>query len=253
MNDRLQTELQRLYLPPPEAGAATGGSPLLDAAGAVRALVLEWAAPADWPALGAVWQGVQTDLGLPAPAIAVSGTDGCQLWFSLAAPVPAPQAMALLDRLRARFPAAASPARVRAWPCWDGATPPRLQHAAPVPALQPDGERWSAFIAPDLAPMFAETPWLDLPPGRDGQAALLARLASIAPRQLQATLDALPPAATPAPSADGAALGPPAGMPAAAMPAQNDPRRFLLEVMNDERVALALRIEAAKALLMPGG
>ena len=29
----------------------------------------------------------------------------------------------------------------------------------------------------------------------------------------------------------------------------DDPRRFLLRVMNDESVALALRIEAAKALL----
>ena len=34
---------------------------------------------------------------------------------------------------------------------------------------------------------------------------------------------------------------------------RDDPRRFLIEVMNDERVALALRIEAAKALLPYGG
>jgi hypothetical protein len=32
-----------------------------------------------------------------------------------------------------------------------------------------------------------------------------------------------------------------------------DARRFLLDVMNDERVALALRIEAAKALLSSNG
>ncbi len=31
--------------------------------------------------------------------------------------------------------------------------------------------------------------------------------------------------------------------------ATDDPRRFLLRVMNDESVSLALRIEAAKALL----
>jgi hypothetical protein len=31
-----------------------------------------------------------------------------------------------------------------------------------------------------------------------------------------------------------------------------DPRRFLLDVMNDPTVALALRIDAAKALLLQG-
>jgi hypothetical protein len=34
---------------------------------------------------------------------------------------------------------------------------------------------------------------------------------------------------------------------------EGDPRRFLLRVMNDGSVALALRIEAAKALLGQGG
>ena len=54
-------------------------------------MVLELTGPADWDVLSAVWRGVQADLELPAPAIAVSGTDGLQLWFSLEAPVPAAQ------------------------------------------------------------------------------------------------------------------------------------------------------------------
>ena len=44
---------------------------------------------------------------------------------------------------------------------------------------------------------------------------------------------------------------------AAPIAAARGPRKFLLDVMNDERVALPLRIEAAKALLPwfegPGG
>ncbi|MFL6626355.1 MAG: hypothetical protein ACJ8G1_07905, partial [Vitreoscilla sp.] len=48
----------------------------------------------------------------------------------------------------------------------------------------------------------------------------------------------------------------PASVPASAAPvagstskAEDDPRHFLQRVMNDERIDMALRIEAAKALL----
>jgi hypothetical protein len=216
--NRLESELQRLY-PPPSAGQ-------------VRALVLELARPADWEALARVWRGVQLDLQLPAPAIAVSGTDGLQLWFSLQQATPAPQAAAFLAQLRARYLADVAPTRLRAMP---SAAEPAWQ-AAPVPAPQAGTENWSAFVAPDLAPVFADTPWLDIPPGVDGQADLLARLESIKPAALEAAMQRLQPAV-----ADTAA-------PADA--AQDiDPRRFLQRVLNDETVALTLRIEAAKALL----
>ena len=84
--NRLELELQRLYLPAAPAGPTGNGQPhrLVDASGAVRALVLALARPADWAALAEVWKGVQTDLDLPAPAISVSGTDALRLWFSLA-------------------------------------------------------------------------------------------------------------------------------------------------------------------------
>ena len=211
--NRLQSELQRLY-------AADGGD--------VRALVLELARPADWDALGQVWRGVQADLQLPAPGIAVSGTDGLQLWFSLQQPVSAARAGDFLARLRARYLPGIAPTRVRA------ATQPPT-----VPAQDAATGNWSAFVAPDLAPVFADTPWLDIQPGAEGQADLLARLESVKPAAFDAAMLQLQPAATPAadPSAvDGA-------------PQDVDPRRFLQRVLNDETVALALRIEAAKALL----
>ncbi|MDZ7857094.1 hypothetical protein [Sphaerotilus sp.] len=214
---RLQAERDRLYR--------------AEADGRVRALVLALARPADWTALGRVWQGVQTDLGWPAPGISVSGTDACQLWFSLAEPVPAAEAHALLEHLRTRYLADIPPHRVALLPSRDGA------HLAPViPTLQADGEVWSAYIAPDLAPVFAETPWLDIRPGSEGQAELLSRLVSIRAEEYRAAL----PVAVAVSPVDGSTVG-----------GFTDPRAFLLQVMNDAQVEMALRIEAAKALLHP--
>lgn len=213
---RLASELQRLYASP------------LSASGEARALLLELARPADWDELGKVWRGVQADLHLPAPGIAVSGTDGLQLWFSLQQPVGAARAAEFLARLQARYLAGVAPARLRLLPL--AATPQ-------LPAQDAASGNWSAFVAPDLAPVFADTPWLDIPPGAEGQADLLARLESIKPAAFDAAFQALPPAtaAVAAAPCDTAA--------------DLDPRRFLQQVLNDDTAPLALRVEAAKALL----
>ncbi|HET6789190.1 MAG TPA: hypothetical protein VFW84_11555 [Aquabacterium sp.] len=241
---RLTSELHRLYMPHPATGqpADEPAPGLIDAQGRVRAMVLELSRPADWGALSAVWQGVQADLALPAPAIAVSGTDGFQLWFSLAQPVPAAQAWAFMEALRARYLPDIRPERLRLLPQVDGSHP--AQHARLIPAPQADEDHWSAFVAPDLAPVFADTPWLDIPPGRDGQADVLAPLRSIQPADFQQALAQLEPAAAQAAVVTTVAPSAPS-----LSGSGTDPRRFLLDVMNDETVALALRIEAAKALL----
>lgn len=238
---RLQSELRRLYLLPASGSqdtAADMGS-LVDADGQVRAMVLELARPADWVALSTVWAGVQADLALPAPAIAVSGKDGYQLWFSLAEPVPAAQATAFLDALRLRYLSDIKPQRIGLLPKVEAVSPLHILHASLVPAQQADSAVWSAFIAQDLAPMFTDEPWLDLPPNPDGQCNLLARLASIQPADLALALARLQPT-----TLAGQAL--PATLPGGAW---LDPRRFLLDVMNNDSLALGLRIEAAKALL----
>jgi hypothetical protein len=240
--NRLQTELERLYL----GGLvfATKDAQdlsLVDARGRVRALVLEVVNPTGWDALSEVWHGVQMELELPAPAIAVSGQDGLQLWFSLETAIPADRAQAFLDALRLRFLSHIAPARVRLWPTPD--EPPR--HAALVPALQAGTGNWSAFVAPDLAAVFSETPWLDVEPGEEGQAALLRGLQSIKPAAFDVALAGMRATARQAPEAESALA--PATPPSPG--ATDDPRQFLLRVMNDEAVALALRIEAAKALL----
>ena len=242
--NRLQRELQRLYRPHVDAvlGLGIDARGMGYAQGRVRAMVLELARPADWAALSAVWGGVQADLALPAPAIAVNGCDGCQLWFSLVEPVPAPQAGEFLDALRRRYLGDSDPVRVAMLPALDTASARPPRHAGPVPASQADSGLWSAFVASDLVPMFTDEPWLDMPPNLDGQAQLLAPLKSISPAEFERALQRLRPAAVPSAPVH-------ASNDAAQAAASLDPMRFLLDVMNNDSLELALRIEAAKALL----
>jgi hypothetical protein len=265
--NRLQAEWQRLYAPhttnaanAANAGSADGSTPtLIDPQGQVRAMVLQLARPAEWAAVSAVWQGVQADLAWPAPAIAVSGTDGYQLWFSLAEPWPAAQALALLQALCQRYLGGIAPERITLMPRVDQATPAQAVHAAAVPAQQGELEQWSSFVAPDLAPMFAQTPWLDIPPGIDGQAELLARLHSIQAQDARAALAQLQAASASTPASMSMSTASPASSTGHALAgtaiasvspgAGLTPKAFLQAVMNDQSAPLALRIEAAKALL----
>ena len=228
----LQTELQRLYHAPE---------------GQVRALVLELARPADWSLLAPMWRGLQADLGLPAPAIAVSGVDGYQLWLSLAEPVPVAEAAVFLEALRQHYLGAVASKRISLTPSLsDSAAQPQ-----PVPSQQSATGYWSAFVAPDLAPIFADEPWLDQAPSPDAQAHVLARLQPIKPTAFAAALARLQPAAMPVPLTEM-----PSSLQTYSPAYAPDPngqaltsKAFLLAVMNDPAVALALRIEAAKALL----
>jgi len=238
---RLPSELRRLYLPPDASSSPDTG--LIDAQGRVRAMALCLARPAEWDAVSRVWQAVQSELALPAPAIAVSGSDGYQLWFSLAQAVPVAEAHAFLRALCDRYLRDIAPTRLDLLPALGTGSPSPAWpvDALPVRLVQPG--QWSAFVAPDLAPIFAETPWLDIPPSPEGQADLLSRLHSIQPQEWQAAqalLHTAPVAPTPA--------GPDSPRPAPASSGL-DPHGFLLEVMNDTTVALALRIDVAKAQL----
>lgn len=230
MTTRLNSELQRLY------------QPWVEPDGRVRAMVLTQGKPADWEAVSQVWQAVQADLSLPAPAIAVSGLDGYQLWFSLEEAVTLAEAQAFLEALRDRHLRHLAPTRLACLP--DEGSHPSPQDM--LPGREVRQGQWSAFVAPDLAPIFADTPWLDIPPSPEGQADLLSRVRRIKPVDWRAALARLRPA-PPVPAAPVVSAAPSPGR------TQQDPRRFLLDVMNDQTVALDLRIEAAKALLPCSG
>ena len=261
--NRLQTELQRLYLPgasrldPPSTGPnrVAGATGLADSDGRVRALVVELRLPVGWDAVAALWQGVQTELDLPAPAIAVNGIDGYQVWFSLQEPIPVAQAMAFLEALRRRYLDGIAPRQMTLMPSLDASRPGQLHLAGLLPTVQVGSGHWSAFLASDLAGLFADEPWLDFPPSTDAQADLLLRLRSIKPADFMRVLDQLQAGETPtAPDPAAASRHSAAATdwhqdPALAAANDIDPRRFLLAVMRDPSAELGLRIEAAKALL----
>ena len=254
----LQAELDRLYLSHERniQNPHDVQPDLIASDGSVRAMVLELARPADWPMLSALWRGVQTDLELPAPAIAVSGIDGYQLWFSLAEPVSVTQARAFLESLRLRYLSLVAPERLSMMPSVDASMSSKIQHAMLVPALQTATGRWSAFVAPDLAAIFSGEPWLDLPPNPDAQAKVLSRLECIKPAVFHAALERLSPVVrtetSPMTSVTDKTDGSQANQDVNASTSHEsslDPKGFLLDVMNDKTIELHLRIEAAKALL----
>ena len=247
----LQIELHRLYSAERPVAGASSAPALVGAPDLVRALVMEITRPPNWRVLSQVWQGVQAELDLPAPGIAVSGTDALQLWFSLEKPMPAVDAHALLDSLRERFMGDVEPDRVRLHPAPEASADRQDLHTRPVPAEMGIDGNWSAFVAQDLAAVFQDSPWLDIPPSEDGQAALLRGLKSIDARTLETALKRLRPAEPKNPAPERHIESPATRQvpESPGKPATTDPRVFLLQVMNDIGAPLALRIEAAKALL----
>jgi hypothetical protein len=222
----LRTEFLRLYAhpeaPPSNDDCALPGQA---ADGSVRAMRLLVLGKAAWPAVEALWSGVQSDDGQPAPAISVEATGGYALWFSLVTPVAAEHARRFLDDLSARYLADLLPDQVI----------PLVGDDLPALPLEHDG-RWSAFIDPGLGSLFADDSGLDFAPGPERQLPLLACLISMR----FAPLSKAP--ASPTSPAERSSLGSGYSAPAA----------FLFAVMNDPAASTRDRIEAAKALLAHG-
>lgn len=184
----LITQLLRLYLPP-GAPIPDGleqhleGRTTLDFAlaanGATRAMVIPFEPGAErgdadsWQRLCGLAHALQDELGLPAPAVSVSGISGFRLWLSFAQPLPVARAQALYDLLRARYPALILTA------C-SVDTPVQLP-----PCLQPASGKWAAFINPGMGASFADEPALEMAPPAIAQAAFLEGLDAISSRELE--------------------------------------------------------------------
>jgi hypothetical protein len=167
----LDVEMDRLY-----RGAA---------AGETRCIGLPFRRQPDdgeaghWERLCAVANAVQGELGLPAPAVSVSGDGGFGLWLSLAQPVAAAQAREFRDLLCAAYcPGAAGAADA------PPALPPQLNQAS---------GKWAAFIHPGMGASFAGDEGLEMPPPEAGQVALLEGLESATPAQFAHALARLRP------------------------------------------------------------
>lgn len=249
---KLFHELQRLYFPEvacsPAPGA--GGEPvarldLVGSSGLTRALLVGLRKAADWEALARLYEALQQDLGFPAPAISVSGSDGFWLWLSLAEPVPLARADAFLAALRERY--------LDALPAASLLLCPRAERSVELPPARcAASDRWSAFIDPSMGAMFVEQAGLDMTPSRDRQADLLAALTSVKADDFARALAILGQGAPVQPRVGSAKefceeSGDESGHIATGR--CDDPRSFLLAVMNDASSPAHLRVEAAKALL----
>lgn len=181
---KLNAELNRLYL-----AAADGGT---------RSIALGFTKlPGDaeaghWERLCSMANALQSGLGLPAPAVSISGDGAYGLWLSLAKPVAQAQAREFAELL---------------WRAYC----PELKPSGAVPELPPrlnrDSGKWSAFIQPGMGASFAGDEGLEMQPPEAGQVALLEGLESIGAAPFAQALEQLRAAASslPRPAPEGAA------------------------------------------------
>jgi len=241
------------------AGELTVGLNLVSPAGMARVMVVSFARATDWEQVANLYQAVQDELDLPAPAVSVSGRKGYSLWFSLAEALPLAQIQAFLAALRLKYLADIPLAHLEL-------QPDALAINTLAPARHNTTGKWSAFIDPSMGSMFIVEPGLEMAPILDRQAGMLAGLKSIKTANFQRALSIL--------QAPSELDGEPAltlTEAAARLPTKvsrppdladgyrysklgegntyADPRDFLLAVMNDSSVGVKQRIKAAKALL----
>ena len=180
MMHKLISELRRLYLLNDQryddesltwhlSGETTLSVDLANPAGLTRALVIDFhKAPNEqhWTRLCEVANALQTELGLPAPAVSVSGGTSYGLWLSLASPITVAQARQFIDLLHKAY--------FEDEPIDLGRTavelPPCLHHTTGL---------WGAFINPGMGASFADELGLEMQPPIAAQTAFLEGLQSI--------------------------------------------------------------------------
>lgn len=193
---KLISELKRLYLPHAALapagleqrllGQSRSGVTLLTADGQTRTLLIAFPKMSDgeegrhWTLLCDVANAMQVELGLPAPAVSISGADAYGLWLSLEVPVSTALAQQFIELLQAAY--------------FPGVEQGAYAATAPValpPCLHPGTGKWAAFIHPGLGASFADEAGLEMAPPLAAQAALLDSLHSITQTQFQHAMQVL--------------------------------------------------------------
>jgi hypothetical protein len=193
---KLISELTRLYLP---AGALSAeiweqhilgqsscGVDLVTSDGRTRALAIAFdklpdsEAAQHWNLLCQVANALQDQLGLPAPAVSISGANGFRLWLSFEEAVPTALVDEFLELLRNAYcPGIDLGPKVAGAP---GELPPCLHRST---------GKWAAFINPGLGASFADESGLEMAPPFAGQAALLENLKSVTEPQFRHAMNTL--------------------------------------------------------------
>lgn len=165
--------------------------------GLTRALLIDFQGAASgkgaehWSKLCEVANAVQEDLGLPAPAVSISGGKGYGLWLSLETPVPVARAQQFLHLLgEAYFPGNQLDAIVLRPDAGKPAGAATTLAELPPCVHQATG-LWAAFINPGMGASFADEPGLEMAPPASAQVAFLDGLQSISVAQFTHALDLL--------------------------------------------------------------
>ena len=193
---KLISELTRLYLPTgslsPEIwdqhflGQSSSGVNLAAADGKTGAMAIPFDKLVDsqeaqhWSLLCLVANALQAQLGLPAPAVSISGANGFCLWLSFETPVATALAQKFLELLRDAY-----------FPSIDLRPDAAITLAELPPCLHRNTGKWAAFINPGLGASFADESGLEMAPPFAGQAALLENLKSINEPQLTNAMNIL--------------------------------------------------------------
>ena len=181
---KLIAQLIRLYLPAEAvlptvlashlSGQHTVQTSLTTIDGMTRAMVVPFDKLVDgddaghWRLLCQVANALQAELGLPPPAVSITGDQGYALWLSLETPVPVGLAQQFVQLVRRAYGAHIEPGL-------DVVTGP----VELPPCVHRGSGRWAAFIHPGLGASFADESGLEMAPPLSGQVALLEHLDSI--------------------------------------------------------------------------
>ena len=193
---KLVSELSRLYIAEGSIAAAVLSQRMAGLSGddirlarregATRAILLPFKKMADgddsrhWTRLCEVANALQTELGLPAPAVSISSSDGFGLWLSLAEPAAAASVRQFIALVHAAYCADIEP------------FPETIDCALALPpCLDEATGKWAAFINPGLGASFADESGLEMAPPLAGQCALLEGLHSITAAQFAHAIDVL--------------------------------------------------------------
>lgn len=246
--DRLAAELERLY--GFQHQTEVGELERSDS----RVLILELRKPSEWQSLAVIWNAFSLEWGMPAPGIAVNGSNGVQLWFSLSQPASLETCECFLAALCKQFLTGLPAGRVAWFPRSQSLSGPMNGLSMEVPVNVSGTDQWSAFVTRDLAAVFGDEPWVDVPPVRDQQAEMLSRLSSMSTAQMEAVLGILgarsPSAQANLDSGTVAPLSPRSVNKASTSRSSwQGPAEFLWGTMNNSALPMGERIEAAKALL----
>lgn len=193
---KLISELTRLYLPAGSLspglweqhflGQSGSGVGLVAPDGRTRAMAIPFDKLADseeaqhWNQLCQVANALQVQLGLPAPAVSISGANGFRLWLSFVESVPTARVEEFLELIRGAY-----------FPGIEMGPEAAIANAELPPCLHRSTGKWAAFINPGLGASFADESGLEMAPPFAGQAALLENLKSITEVQFTHAMNTL--------------------------------------------------------------